>query len=158
MINALVNYWRAQSFPVIVYLDDGWACDHFEKCSKMSRTIVQNLLDAGFVPNYEKSIFNPTQILDWLGFTWNLKDGVIEVPRQKIDKIKSNISAILNINYATARNLASVLGKIISLIPSFGNICQLMTRHLCICVCERKSWDSAQIIPLTVRTELEFNR
>ena len=64
-----MNYWGAQSFPVIVYLDDGSACDHFEKCSKMSRTIVQNLLDAGFVSNYEKSIFKPTQILDWLGFT-----------------------------------------------------------------------------------------
>jgi predicted DNA-binding protein (UPF0278 family) len=48
-----------------------------------------------------------------------------------------------------------VLGKIISLIPAFGNICQLMTRHLCMCVCERNSCDISLFIPTSVRTELK---
>ena len=31
VVRTLVNYWRSQSFPIIVYLDDGWACDTFRK-------------------------------------------------------------------------------------------------------------------------------
>jgi hypothetical protein len=42
----------------------------------MSDKILNTLLAAGFLPNYDKSIFTPVQSIDWLGFTWNLKDGV----------------------------------------------------------------------------------
>ena len=94
VVRTLVNYWRSQSFPIIVYLDDGWACDTLERCTRMSKSLLQTLLDSGFLPNFEKSIFTPTQKLDWLGFTWNLELGVIEVPRAKIDKIQVKIEKI----------------------------------------------------------------
>ena len=84
----LVNYWRSQCFPIIVYLDDGWACDSYERCARMAKIVHQDLLDAGFLPNYEKSIFTPTQKLDWLGLLWNLEQGVIEVPENKMEKYR----------------------------------------------------------------------
>ena len=74
------------SFPVIVYLDDGWACDNFERCQIMSAKILNTLLAAGVLPNYDKSIFTPVQSIHWLVFTWNLKDGVLEVPLKKMIK------------------------------------------------------------------------
>ena len=52
----------------------------------MSDKILDTLLAAGFLPNYDKSIFTPVQSIDWLGFTWNLKDGVLEVPLKKMIK------------------------------------------------------------------------
>jgi hypothetical protein len=42
----------------------------------MSDNILNTLLAAGFLPNYDKSIFTPVQSIDWLGFTWNLKDPI----------------------------------------------------------------------------------
>ena len=127
-----------------------------EKVHSNGKIVLQNLIDSDFLPNFEKSIFIPTKTLDWLGFTWNLEDGFIEVPKKKIYKIQTKIEKIILEHCTTARNLASVLGKIISLIPAFGNICQLMTRHLCMCVCERNSWDIPLVIPTSVRTELKF--
>lgn len=156
VVRALVNFWRSQSFPIIVYLDDGWACDSLERCIRMSKSVLKTLLASGFLPNFEKSIFVPTQKLGWLGFIWNLESGVIEVPKTKVEKIHANIEKILLDNRSTARNMASVLGKIISLIPAFGNVCQLMTRNLCMSVCQRHTWDSYFQIPLSVVTELEF--
>jgi hypothetical protein len=47
----------------------GWACDNLERCQIMSDTILNTLLAAGFLPNYDKSIFTPVQSIDWLGFT-----------------------------------------------------------------------------------------
>jgi hypothetical protein len=90
----------------------------------MSDKILNTLLAAGFLPNYDKSIFTPVQSIDWLGFTWNLKDSVLQE--------KST----------TARFLAGVVGKIISLIPAVGSVCQIMTRNRCIAICERDTWDS----------------
>jgi hypothetical protein len=47
------------------------------------------------------------------------------------------ISLILNGEFITARSLASILGKLISLIPALDNICQLMMRNTCTAVCEK---------------------
>ena len=52
-----------------------------EKVHSNGKIVLQNLIDSDFLPNFEKSIFIPTKTLDWLGFTWNLEDGVIEVPK-----------------------------------------------------------------------------
>ena len=84
VVRTSVNYWRSQSFPIIVYLDTQ------KRCTRMAKNVLQNLLDSFFfLTNFEKSIFIPTKTLD--GFKWNLEDGVIEVPKKKIDKIQTKI-------------------------------------------------------------------
>ena len=108
----------------------------------MSDKILNTLLAAGLLPNYDKSIFTPVQYIDWLDFTWNLKDGVLEVPLKKMIKMRDKISFVLQEKSTTARILAGVVGKIISLIPALGSVCQLMTRNSCIAICERITWDS----------------
>ena len=93
---------------MIVYLDDGWACDSYERCAQMAKIVHQVLFDAGFLPIYEKSIFTPKQQLHWLGFTWYLEQGFIEVPENKMEKIQRKIALILNGEVIAARNLASM--------------------------------------------------
>ena len=156
VLRTFVNYWRAFSFPVIVYLDDGWACDNLERCQIMSDKILNTLLAAGFLSNYDKSIFTPVQSIDWLGFTWNLKDGVLEVPLKKMIKLRDKISFVLQEKSTTARILAGVVSKIISLIPALGSVCQLMTRNSCIAICERNTWDSKFEYSDLVESELKF--
>lgn len=94
--------------------------------------------------------------MNWLGFTWNLEQGVIEVPENKMENIQRKISLILNGEFITARSLASILGKLISLIPALDNICQLMMRNTCTAVCESNTWDLLFFISPSVRSELEF--
>ena len=62
----------------------------------MSDKILNTLLAAGFLPNYDKSIFTPVQSTDWLGFKWNLKDGVLEVPLKKMIKMRDKISFVVD--------------------------------------------------------------
>jgi hypothetical protein len=61
-----------------------------------------------------------------LGFTWNLKVGVLEVPLKKKIKMRDKISFVLQEK----------------LIPALGSVCQLMSRNSCIAICERNTWDS----------------
>ena len=44
--------------------------------------------------------------------------------------------------FVSARSLARLVGKIISLMPVVGNVSRLMTRNLYLIIQRRKSWDS----------------
>lgn len=69
-----------------MYLYDGWVCDSNQNCILMSENIQQDLLYAGFLDNEEKSIWNPVQKHEWLGFEWNL-----EVPIHKLESLRVKI-------------------------------------------------------------------
>ena len=96
------------------------------------------------------------QILDWLGFTWNLRDGFIDIPRHKIENLHSKIDNISKKTVATARELASFVGSIISLKFAYGPICQMMTRLLSMLISSKLHWDDAIIITTDASAELNF--
>ena len=54
------------------------------------------------------------------------------------------------------RELASLVGKIISAGAVFGNICRIMTRYCTISVAAAQDWDSKFILDQYCVTEIEF--
>lgn len=93
-LRPLVTHWRTNSFPVIMYLDDGWVCDTKENCERISSIIQTDLARAGFLVNQEKSIWEPSLKLDWLGFEWDLIQGVISIPFNKLENLRTKIKCI----------------------------------------------------------------
>ena len=70
---------------------------------------------AGFVINREKSVWEPTQLLDWLGITWNSALGTLKIVERRIVKIINTIDHIIEADLkVSARVLASFTGQIIS--------------------------------------------
>ena len=53
-----------------------------------STKVKSDLVHSGFVPNSEKSIWVPTLVIDWLGFTIDFFQGLLFIPGKKI---KQNI-------------------------------------------------------------------
>ncbi|XP_063420142.1 uncharacterized protein LOC134705325 [Mytilus trossulus] len=71
-VRVLVKYWRSLGFPMVVYLDDGMGtAENFDTCFELSKTVKNDLLLSGFIANTEKSVWEPVQNIDWLGFVWN---------------------------------------------------------------------------------------
>lgn len=102
--------------------------ESFEECQRISSFIKSSLEDAGLLINQEKSIFSPVQDIEWLGIRWNSVRFSIPIP-ERIQDVESTIVKFLsNLPKVSARALARVAGKIISLQPVFCNICRLMTR------------------------------
>ena len=86
--------------------------------------------NAGFVINEEKSLWEPTQVLDWLGITWNSLLGTLKIVDRRITKIVDTIDRIIEADFkVSAGELASFTGWIISTEPVVGNISGIMTRH-----------------------------
>ena len=121
LIRALVKHWRFQGNTLVSYLDDGWL---FHKtylgCLNLGKKIKSDLKRAGFLVNHEKSVWVPTQCLEWLGLLWNTKNGTMQIPERRLISARHSQCGIMNSNKTTARRLAQLTGKVISMSPFFA--------------------------------------
>ena len=125
------RYWRARGLHILVYQDDGLCAVSGEQSAKRASQLVQHTLsEAGFVTHPTKSNWQPSQRLVWLGFVVDVGLGQIEVPKEKIKVLCSAIHYASQAKHIRARNLASIVGKIISMGLAFGPVCRFMTRSL----------------------------
>ena len=89
VVRPLVEKWRSEGKHIVVYLDDGLGYeDSFQKASKHSAEVKCDLINAGFVPNVQKSTWNPVSETEWLGFVVDLNQGVLILPERRILSIK----------------------------------------------------------------------
>ena len=143
LLRPLVKYWRAKGFCIVVHLDDGWGTDSVENCQKVSDRVHRDLQLAGFVVNLEKSVLVPCSVLEWLGYLWNMQSGTVSMPTRKIVSFKDMVkSALQNKEQISARFIAKITGKLMSMSFVFGNICQIISRHAYSLNESRSSWDA----------------
>ncbi len=142
-LRPLVRHWRKKGFFIVLFLDDGWfRSDSFSECEIVSNSIKSDLLAAGLVPNCEKSVWVPVQQIDWLGMSWNSAYGSLSILDRRVsDVLKSIDDLIGGFPVTSARKLASVAGKLMSLYPVVGKVAQLRTRFLYTEVVKRTHWD-----------------
>ena len=74
LFRPLVRHRRAQGFHFVLHLDDGADCELDLNVARFAvETIRSDLAKAGIVANSSKSIWIPTQVMEWLGLIWNLR-------------------------------------------------------------------------------------
>ena len=135
-LRPLVRFWREHGLNIVLYLDDGWCINQTYRSALTDAEFVFELLrDAGFLGNIEKSVFTTIQSIVWLGLCWNTSTFAISIPDTRISEIAASIGCLLNNKaYVTARRLAKIGGRIISLIPVIGNVARIKTRSLFRCI------------------------
>ena len=75
-LKPLEKYWRLQA----IFLDDGWVTENaFHACKDVFTMVRNDLSRAGFITNNSKSVWEPVQVLDWLGLRWNAIDATIHI-------------------------------------------------------------------------------
>ena len=137
----LVKHWRSRGIPLVLYQDDGAGCLHDFSVAQNTASAVRSD-PANAVTNEEKSIWAPTQVLEWLGIVWDLSRSRIFIPHRRIVKLlKALLSLKSGSRSVTPRAVASVTGQIISLTPGYGNITLLMSRFLQSFVKLHSGWD-----------------
>ena len=139
----LVKHWRSKDVFVVVFLDDGWfRAPSFLERDRVAKLVKSDLLLAGLVPNVEKSVWTPTQEIEWLGLSWDAKEGTLRAKRRRVEDLMSCIeSIIIDLPYSTPRKLASFVGKAISLLPVVRHMVQLRTRFSSMIIAESNHWD-----------------
>ena len=89
----------------------------YEGCITSIIEAVNLLTNLGFVLHVEKSIFFPQQRIVFLGFELNSATMKIKLTNEKITKM-SRISYILNSERYTIREVAQIIGHLVSSFPA----------------------------------------
>jgi len=159
-LRPLVKFWRENGIKVVLYLDDGFGMSqNREICIEDSLFVKNSLIEAGFLVNEEKSIFDPVTSLEWLGINWNSKDFSLSIPQRRINDLFTSLHSVFDkFPCFTARFLAQVVGRVISMTPVIGNVARIMTKYCYMAIESRKSWDSIMSLsnPHEVFSELKF--
>ena len=124
----LVVHRRQQGIHIVVYLDHGFGeAPSYQVPLDHSTKVKLDLMHSGFVPNSDKSIWVPTLVIDWLGFTIDLFQGLIFIPGKKIKRVLSDVNSILEANCSSARELSALADRINSFSLAVGNATTLKT-------------------------------
>lgn len=77
-------------------------------------------MHAGFLANEENSIWNPVQKLEWLMFEWNLEVEYISILIHKFESLRVKINKLKEKDNVSAREIASIVGKLFYLSLHLG--------------------------------------
>ena len=87
LLRPLVKLWKSRGFHCVVYLNDGLYIEETYNIAEHAAHHIQgDLHAAGFIVAEEKSIWEPIQVIEWLGFKWDAKAGTISVRDKRITK------------------------------------------------------------------------
>ena len=100
------------------YIDDSWSMRPvWDYCAKNIVDAVKLLDTLGFVVHPEKLLFIPTQKLVILGFILDSVSMLVYLTPEKALKLKQAATALVNCKNPTIREVAKVLGRIVSSFP-----------------------------------------
>ena len=160
LLKPLVKKWRTEGKSIVVFLDDGLGAAADQTKARISSLSVHaDLLKSGFVPNEEKSLWEPTQVITWLGTVIDTSQCIISATDTRIQSLSEDLSFLLDATHPSlyqVRKLASVCGKIISLGNCVGNVARLMTRNIFAVVNSATNWSSMVSLTPGCVEELNF--
>lgn len=112
----VIERLQADGHRVIIYIDDMLILgDSKERCEESLRATLRLMTDLGALVNEEKSSFCPAQVLEYLGFSLDSSKMTITAPANKILNLKKQIRSTLNHKQVSAREIASLQGKLNSM-------------------------------------------
>lgn len=116
LYHQVVEELQARGHRVIIYIDDIIILgDTKKECAASVEALVALLEELGAVINKEKSCLSPVQRIEYLGFTIDSAKMEISVPTKKMANLRKAIRSFRKKTHASARDAASVLGKINSI-------------------------------------------
>ena len=107
------------------YIDDSLLVGEDKKdCEINVRDTVEMALKMGFVVHPMKSIFDPVQEIEFLGFWINSVDMIIKLTERKADILCEMCRNLISFKKPTIRTVAKVVGKMVSSFPGvrFGKL------------------------------------
>ena len=160
LLKPLVKKWRTEGKSIVVFLDDGLGAAADYAKARISRLSVHaDLLKSGFVPNEEKSLWEPTQVITWLGTVIDTSQCIISATDTRIQSLSEDLSFLLDSTHPSlyqVRKLTSVCDKIISLGNCVGNVARLMTRNIFAVINYAMNWNSMVSLTPGCVDELNF--
>ena len=114
----VVQLLRSQGIQVHAYLDD-WIIRASSREQSLEHTqhIIQLLQSLGWTINWDKSMLQPSRILDFLGLHFNLEWALISPPDSFLPTLTNVLSRLPPSTVMTARKVSSIISRMSHFAP-----------------------------------------
>jgi hypothetical protein len=133
LLKPIKSYLHKFGVKTTIYVDDGRVAASSEVEAKAKTVLTMWCIQlSGWNIQWQKSSFQPTQQLYYLGFITDTIAMRYFAPIEKLELLSADINSLLELSEAnrpvSARHIARVTGKIVSMQRSHGNIVHVMSR------------------------------
>ena len=112
-------------------------------CNAHSSIIRSDRATAGFLANMEKCVRDLVQLFTcWLHIVWDGVRGVVSITESRLQESSSRVDGVLSDPNLLARDLASLVGLIISMSLALLNYSNSMSKHCQIPVAAAQDLDT----------------
>lgn len=119
IMKPVVCHLRSLGLLSVIYLDDILClADSYEKCLENVSTTQNILKNLGFIINNEKSVLEPRQHCQYLGFKLNSVQFSISLPQKKVVSILKSINATRFKKRCKIIELAQLIGLLVAACPA----------------------------------------
>lgn len=125
IIRPVLARLRSEGHLSIVYLDDFLLFGQSKnECLDNLNATLSLLTSLGFLCNYSKSQFKPSQVCKFLGFQFNSIDQSISIPPKRRQALLNLITIFRKKSKCRIREFAAIIGSLISVCPAveYGQI------------------------------------
>ena len=131
MTKPICIFLAGEGIRLSIDIDDGWILAYLQELAtlRLQRTF-DVLVQAGFIISTSKSdtVQDISQCKKHLGFLVNSVTMVVSAPENKLEDVQNLIRQSLMCPSYSARQLAKVTGKVVSLFPAFGPIVLVLSQ------------------------------
>ena len=102
-------------FSCLGYIDDSLYTEtSYELCQEATLSATRLHINLGLVPHPSKSILEPTQIIEFLGFLLNSIAMTVSLTLKKCEKVLAKCQHFLTSTSVSIRDVASLIGTLVS--------------------------------------------
>ena len=146
-IRAVIQYLRScHQLSVMAYVDDFLLASSPACISAALHVCIETMQSLGLNINYEKSCLTPASTVVYLGFNIHCatpeRPPTISVPKSKVTKLKQDIARALKRPHISARLLARIAGRCISMLAAVFP-CKLKLRNVYRLLNSRHGWEDS---------------
>lgn len=160
LLKPVYAWFRSEGIRCSYYIDDSINMNPCKiECGHHAKSIANTLISLGYTINEAKSVFKPTQIIEFFGFILDSVQFKVFLTSEKINKIKVKANFLLDSRIVVVRDLASFIGLIIS---SFYALLEGPLHYRCLEKCklsglgEENNYDNTVILDRVSANELQW--
>lgn len=159
LMTAAMRPLREEGIRLVFYLDDILIMGRSEEEARTATRKTSDMLKRlGFTINEKKSVMTPTQEITFLGMTLDSRTMKIAVPREKIKKLKAELTKVASATKIKMRKLAALAGLLTATAAGFEP-CYINQRFLQanVILFHKRGYSWDQDIPILRKTREEMN-
>ena len=122
LLKVVLAFLRKQGIRLVVYLDDFLIMNESEEGARADLKSTLDILEfLGFLINWEKSITNPANVMEYLGMVIDSNKLSFSLPITKVQNVKMLCKkALASFEQVPLRTVASILGNFTWAIPTIS--------------------------------------